>query len=179
MTDNIPYGYCQCGCGQQTSIPSKSCASRGIVRGVPQRYIRGHNTRLGLDRYTVLDCGHSTPCWIWLGTCNDGGYGTVHHQGKRQYVHRVFYERAVGLIPIELQIDHRCRQRSCVNPDHLEPTTTAINTRRGNATAFFDKDIKTIRALWESGTYTQTRLATLFGVGQPAISRIVNKKRWG
>lgn len=43
---NIPYGYCQCGCGQLAPIANSSHASRGRVKGMPLRYIRGHNGRV-------------------------------------------------------------------------------------------------------------------------------------
>jgi hypothetical protein len=45
--------------------------------------------------------------------------------------HRVVYEALVGPIPEEAVIDHLCRVRNCVNPDHLEPTTTKVNILRG------------------------------------------------
>ena len=46
-------------------------------------------------------------------------------------VERVAYEMVVGPIPDGLQIDHLCRVRNCVNPDHLEPVTPRENTMRG------------------------------------------------
>lgn len=44
--------------------------------------------------------------------------------------HRVVYESLVGPIPAGLELDHTCRVRRCVNPDHLEPVTHAENQRR-------------------------------------------------
>lgn len=44
--------------------------------------------------------------------------------------HRVFYENYVGDIPVELELDHLCKSRSCINPDHLEPVTRRVNMQR-------------------------------------------------
>lgn len=73
-------------------------------------------------------------CWIWLGAENLG-YGRVYF-GKRskrrsKMAHRMSYELVRGQIPDGLVIDHLCRNTYCVNPDHLEAVTDAINIRRG------------------------------------------------
>lgn len=46
--------------------------------------------------------------------------------------HRYSYERAEGPVPAGLELDHLCRVRSCVNPEHLEPVTHRENMRRGS-----------------------------------------------
>lgn len=69
-------------------------------------------------------------CWLWTGALNGGGYGRF-NVGRRLYAHRAAYLMFVGPIPDGLQIDHLCRVRHCVNPDHLEPVTHAENVRRG------------------------------------------------
>lgn len=71
-------------------------------------------------------------CWLWFGYTAHG-YGRVSLDLKPQQAHRVAYEALVGTIPDGLHIDHRCRVRCCVNPAHLEPVTSAENTRRGEA----------------------------------------------
>ena len=50
---------------------------------------------------------------------------------KIDFAHRVVYEILVGPIPVGLELDHLCRNRACVNPDHLEPVTTRTNLLRG------------------------------------------------
>lgn len=84
------------------------------------------------DRYRVEDRGYTTPCWIWNLAVNDSGYGVVGQGGKMLRAHRVYYEKACGPIPSGLVLDHLCRVRSCVNPDHLEPVTRGENVMRGS-----------------------------------------------
>ncbi len=68
-------------------------------------------------------------CWLWLGNSHENGYGRY---GKGpEWAHRVAYELFQGPIPEHLELDHLCRNRGCVNPSHLEPVTSAINTQRG------------------------------------------------
>lgn len=70
-------------------------------------------------------------CWVWLGTLNPGGYGSVGYKGKTWGAHRVSYLLARGELPERQDLDHLCRVRSCINPDHLEPVTRCENLRRG------------------------------------------------
>ncbi len=70
-------------------------------------------------------------CWEWVGSLNPGGYGNIKIGGKTISAHRWVYETLVGPIPEGLDLDHLCRVRHCVNPDHLEPVTRAENLRRG------------------------------------------------
>lgn len=69
-------------------------------------------------------------CWIWIGSRNAGGYGTVKYRGKVWLAHRASYTILAGPIPPGLELDHKCRVRACVNPDHLEPVTGQENIQR-------------------------------------------------
>lgn len=71
-------------------------------------------------------------CWIWDGCRARGGYGKVSRNGKTMMAHRFVYTELFGPIPDGLQLDHLCRTRDCVNPDHLEPVTCRENLLRGN-----------------------------------------------
>lgn len=65
-------------------------------------------------------------CWLWRGRAYGSGYGSYRGQGA----HRYLYECFNGPIPDGLVIDHLCRVRNCVRPDHLQAVTVAENNRR-------------------------------------------------
>jgi hypothetical protein len=70
-------------------------------------------------------------CWEWCGYVGKNGYGflSIRPHGS-QPAHRVVYETFVGEIPKGLLIDHLCRNKKCVKPDHLEPVTRSVNALR-------------------------------------------------
>jgi hypothetical protein len=72
-------------------------------------------------------------CWLWLGKKDDGyGRTILPGYGPQQYlVHRLSFALLKDKIILNLQIDHLCKVRDCLNPDHLEQVTSKENTRRG------------------------------------------------
>lgn len=77
-------------------------------------------------------------CWLWTRAKNAYGYGVFQlvptykgKGGKQVKAHRHAYELLVGPIPDGMQLDHLCRVRSCVNPDHLQPVDNRTNALRG------------------------------------------------
>lgn len=97
-------------------------------------------------------------CWEWVGALDSCGYGMVRNNLKSRKAHRVSYEWLVGPVPDGLEIDHLCRNRACVRPDHLEAVTHLENMSRGDAGKYlavrercnaghpFDKENTYIRA---------------------------------
>lgn len=72
-------------------------------------------------------------CWIWQGSLDEDGYGRFPIKGQYKRVQRLMYELVGGKLQKELTIDHLCRVRNCVNPNHLEQVSVKVNTLRGNA----------------------------------------------
>lgn len=164
---------CGCGCGQPAPISTYTDARLGYVKGQPRRFIRGHNQR----RPHSWRVDPETGCWLWDGRLSANGYGFVGITGRGGVpAHRWVYERQRGAIPDGLQIDHLCRTRACVNPDHMEVVTAAVNTRRGLKTKLSPADVSAIRTA--PASETNAVLAERFGVHNSQISRIRSQRSW-
>ena len=74
-------------------------------------------------------------CTVWTAAVSSSGYGVLRVGGKNVLAHRYAWERTNGPIPDGMQVDHRCWNRKCVNPDHLRTTTPSQNgqNRKGPA----------------------------------------------
>lgn len=78
-----------------------------------------------------IESGGSTSCIKWTGHVCNGGYGRIRVGSVVRAAHRIAYTACVGAIPEGLHLDHLCRNRSCVNPAHLEPVPGRVNYLRG------------------------------------------------
>lgn len=93
-------GYCKCGCGQKTTIASKTHRSHGMIKGEPMQYIRGHQPKIPFR----IVFGSDHPLWKG-GKILRGGYCYIHkpnhpHSNKQGYIaeHRLTIEKAIGKI---------------------------------------------------------------------------------
>lgn len=81
----------------------------------------------------AFEMNHETGCWDWVRYRDKEGYGRFGFGSKNAMAHRAAYALEVGAIPEGMDIDHLCRNRGCVNPEHLEIVTRQENLRRQHA----------------------------------------------
>ena len=132
-------------------------------------------------------------CWPWTGAISRNGYGSIKVNGKAASAHRVAYSLAHGHPPAGLLIRHKCDNRACCNPHHLETGDHVQNARdmveRGRARQGPAKGEKNgnaklngeavarIRELFKQGK-TNTAIAKDYGVTHAMISSIRRGKSW-
>lgn len=121
-----------------------------------------------------------TGCWNWCGAKQPNGYGRcgIPGGGKRTTVaHRWYYERQHGPVSADLDLDHLCRNRGCVNPAHLEPVTRAVNAWRGRGCKLTPEIVREIRARYAAGGISQSQLARDFNTHSSTVNHIVHRRR--
>lgn len=142
---------------------------------MPQSPLRGLPRAERLRARTVTN---EQGCWLWQGPKKATGYGLfgIYEEGRSRVVsaHRWSYEHFVGPIPAGMELDHVCRNRECVNPDHLEPVSHAENVRRSREARDLLDRCGRGHDLTEPGSYYQRqgwrncRRCSLEGMRAPA-----------
>lgn len=172
-----PSGLCMCGCGNPTSIATRSDTNSMMLEGHPIRYLPNHQARSKTAPFIEEDMGYETPCWVWQRALDRNGYGSIRIDGRTRNPHRIYWEQENGPVPEGLELDHLCRVRSCIRPTHLEPVTSAENQRRGNNTKVDVTAVATIRDSY--GSIPTKELAARFGITAGHVHRIAQRKAWG
>ena len=111
---------------------SNSHLALGYCTGHYQQHRRGDELRPLRDSLSPQDrlddlTGKTDGCWFWTGYVNPEGYGCVSIGGRVVLAHRLAYELAYGALPSAALVDHKCRVKHCIRPDHLQPATRMMN----------------------------------------------------
>ena len=110
--------------------------SGSLTPGIGDTLMHPHPTPLELLAqfprfWSKVSIGAPNECWLWEGGQQGEGYGSFKFDGQSQLAHRLAYKLLVGPVPGDMEFDHLCRVRRCVNPTHLEVVTHLENVRRG------------------------------------------------
>ena len=89
-------------------------------------------THTAEDRFWRKVEVRSGECWNWIGAKTSNGYGNF-WDGERNVLPHRYVLGFIGIDAGELEVDHLCFNRLCVNPSHLEVVTRAVNAQRQEA----------------------------------------------
>lgn len=85
----------------------------------------------------------SGDCHLWLGALDSDGYGTFYFRQKNRRAHRVGWFISHGAVGNDLVINHTCRNRHCVNPQHLQRVTQTVNALKDSCSIAYINSQKT------------------------------------
>lgn len=176
--------YCKCGCGAATKVVRANYPDRGLKPGDYYDYIGGHRNAHRAQDQKSFDVDAETGCHVWSRSINAKGYATLggawwKKTGRSILAHRIAWEDANDrTVPDGWTVDHLCRNRACVNPEHLEAVPHKINVRRGTKTKLTAEQVDAIRRETLILGRTAQSVADEFGVSRSQVSGISNGATW-
>ena len=130
--------------------------------------MRGHKN--GARFKKLVQIGEPGECWEWLGNINKKtGYGKKQWFGETWLAHRWVWTMLFGRIKTNMTINHKCGNRGCVNPHHLEVVSQAENCRHGSGCILDEEKVREIRAASLENWGDKKLLAEKYGVSQQTI----------
>jgi len=97
-------------------------------------------------------------CWIFEGSKTVNGYGQTRINGKTYRVHRIMYEKYIGVIPDGFCVCHTCDVRACCNPEHLFIGTIGDNMKDKKEKGRHHNSLKTHCSNGHEFTTANTRI---------------------
>lgn len=149
--------------------------------------IRGDDKKRMINSVDIDDSG----CWNWIKSINMG-YGVTSLRGKREQAHRASWMVFVGEIPNGMQINHKCHNKMCINPDHLYVGTQKENMRdmedagravrcvggRNGNSKLSEMDVLEVKKMIMDGKKND-EISLKFSVSRSTIQFIRIGKTWG
>lgn len=170
---------------------------RGLCSKHYQRYMAHGDADGGLwelfnnkrDAFMSRVSKTSDGCWAWVGAINSNGYGVFRYRGVRHYAHRASLMILTSNFDRRLQVNHKCDNPKCVNPNHLYQGTQKQNIgdmisrgridRRGDRAHYRKLSASQVRAIRRrDGATSRRSLATKFGVSIFTIRDIQQRRSW-
>lgn len=187
----IPYGYCQCGCGNLTPLYNRTDKRTGAIKGQHRRFYKGGHGNIATNAeerfWPKVD--KTCSCWEWTASKDSFGYGTFGVTRRDiQRAHRVSWVFAHGEIPDGLCVLHKCDNPKCVRPDHLFLGTKLDNAidrmekgrnrdqsgDKSSAAKLDWEKVELIRA--DNRTYPE--IVKEYGIQKSTVSSIKLNKSW-
>lgn len=192
-TTDDPYQEMTCSAsGCESTAKSKGLCTKHYTRLIRYGDIQTTKIIVGDDisRFMSSMVVSSTGCWEW-SKFRKNGYGIAGLNGKLEQAHRAAWMVFKGDIPEGMQVNHKCNNRPCINPDHLYICDQVQNMKdmsdagRGkwhkgsdnSQSKLNDESVREIKLLIDSGA-TNRSIAGFFDVSQSCISSIKNGRTW-
>lgn len=174
----IPEGFCECGCGQRTAISRYSAARFGYVKGQPRRFLPGHRNRITHNPLSRVVIDSETGCQVWPGWF-DSLHGPMARVGEQRVrLLPLVYERAHGPLPPSHEIWQTCRNRRCLNGDHLVAERRRDSSVRRRRTKLNPETVREIRRALADPYRTERDIAAEFGISRGHVNNIKRGHAW-
>ena len=143
-----------------------------------------------MEERFIAKINKTETCWLWTASKDAKGYArfsTGGRKGKSHSAHRTAYELWVGQIPDNLVVRHKCKNKDCVNPEHLETGTQVDNeadkvrdgtTNRGERCGTAKLTNEQVADIRRRVGQKGVELAKEFGVSKATISQILSATTW-
>lgn len=158
----------------------------------------GINRRLPINATPALTArfwsrvakGAPEACWNWTASFRNG-YGAIKHEGRVLSAHRVAYVLTHGEHSSDLIVAHKCDNKACCNPEHLEAVSAAKNNRdafergdraptRGEMRPNAVLNEQTVARIWtlhQEGK-THREIGAAIGVKHKTVGSVLCGKSW-